>query len=75
MSKRGYRGHTHGPGGLKCPCCGGEPSRKVRKTEKREAAKEIEEQVQQLQYDVKHLEQHSIEQHGLLSRTITMEEK
>jgi len=29
--RKDYKGFTSGVGGLKCPCCGGEPYSKVRK--------------------------------------------
>lgn len=38
-----YKGHTHGPGGLKCPCCGGDSSRLVRHREKQQVQQEIAE--------------------------------
>lgn len=36
-----YKGHTHGPGGCKCPCCGADSSKIVRAREKSEVRAEL----------------------------------
>jgi hypothetical protein len=36
-----YKGHTHGVGGVKCPCCGADSSKTVRAREKQELLAEV----------------------------------
>jgi len=36
-----YKTHTHGPGGVKCPCCGADSSKIVRAREKDELRREL----------------------------------
>lgn len=42
--RKRYKEHDNGPGGVKCPCCGADDSKTVRRREKQRLEKELKEE-------------------------------